>query len=95
MLPNFLNRAIKVAAGAEHSIVLTKDGEIYASGNNSEGNLGLGHKYSSDSFLNILGTHNITFVHISAGRHSAAITDDNRLYVWGPVFQGEDPMLLP
>jgi alpha-tubulin suppressor-like RCC1 family protein len=32
---------------------------------------------------------------IAAGRHSAAITQDGRLYVWGPVFKGDKPLLLP
>jgi len=37
----------------------------------------------------------LRFKHIAAGRHSAAITEDGRLFVWGPVFKGEEPLLLP
>lgn len=37
-----------VSAGAEHSVALTKQGELYAWGWNSHGQLGLGH--STDCF---------------------------------------------
>jgi alpha-tubulin suppressor-like RCC1 family protein len=36
-----------------------------------------------------------TIKQIEASRHSAAITEDGRLYVWGPVFKGDKPLLLP
>jgi alpha-tubulin suppressor-like RCC1 family protein len=32
---------------------------------------------------------------ISAGRHSGALTEDNRLFVWGHAFICEKPLLLP
>ena len=35
------------------------------------------------------------FEKIAAGRHSAAITDDGRLFVWGLVFRDDQPLLLP
>jgi alpha-tubulin suppressor-like RCC1 family protein len=44
-------KAKKVAAGIQHSLILTEDDKVYACGNNGEGNLGLGHTYSSDNFL--------------------------------------------
>jgi len=43
----------RVAAGTEHSMILTQDGRVYAAGNNQSGNLGLGHNYSSDKFLSV------------------------------------------
>ncbi len=94
-LNDFPLKAIKVASGNDHSLILTDDDKIYACGNNIEGNLGLGHTYSSDSFLQVHGMGNHKVKQIAAGRHSAAITDDGRLYVWGPVFKGDKPLLLP
>jgi alpha-tubulin suppressor-like RCC1 family protein len=44
-----------VASGTEHSLILTSDGRVYAAGNNQNGNLGLGHNYSSDKFMNVNG----------------------------------------
>jgi len=36
-------------------LILTTDDKIYGAGNNKYGNLGLGHTYSSDSFLLVHG----------------------------------------
>ena len=72
----------QVAAGNDHSLILTQDGRVYAAGNNTNGNLGLGHNYSSDKFLSVNGLSGLRFMLISAGRHSGALTEDNRLFVW-------------
>jgi len=32
---------------------------------------------------------------IAAGRHSGAITEEGKLFVWGPVFVGHKPLLFP
>jgi len=85
-----------VSAGIDHSLILTTDDKIFAVGNNKNGNLGLGHNYSSDSYLMVHGLQpNVSFKKISAGRHSAAITQDGRLFIWGPVFAQDSPLLLP
>jgi len=62
---------------------LTSDGRVYAAGNNNNGNLGLGHIYSSEKFLGVNGLQGLKFMQIAAGRHSGALTEDNRLFVWG------------
>jgi alpha-tubulin suppressor-like RCC1 family protein len=54
-VPEFPHRAKKVDAGIDHSLILTTDNNIYGAGNNKFGNLGLGHTYSSDSFLLVHG----------------------------------------
>lgn len=57
---------------------------IYGAGNNKFGNLGLGHTYSSDNFLLVHGlSPDLRFKQIQASRHSAALTEDGRLFVWG------------
>lgn len=96
MIPDFPHRAKAIDAGVEHSLILTTDDKIYACGNNKLGNLGLGHTYSSDSFLLVHGLQpNMRFKKVAAGRHSAALTDDGRLFVWGMVFASDKPLLLP
>lgn len=54
-IPDFNFRAKQIDAGIEHSMILTTDDKIYGAGNNKYGNLGLGHTYSSDSFLLVHG----------------------------------------
>ena len=44
-------KAKKVASGFQHSLILTEVDKVGACGNNGDGNLGLGHTYSSDNFL--------------------------------------------
>lgn len=94
-LTDFTYPAKQVAAGSEHSLILTNDGRVYSAGNNQQGNLGLGHNYSSDKFLSVNGLSNLKFMLVSAGRHSAALTEDNRLFVWGPTFICEKALVLP
>lgn len=94
-LTDFSFSSKQVAAGTEHSLLLTNDGRVYSAGNNTNGNLGLGHNYSSDKFISVNGLQGLKFMHISAGRHSGAITEDNRLFVWGQAFVCEKALLLP
>ena len=54
-IQDFQAKARAVAAGNTHSLVLTIDDQVYAAGHNSKGNLGLGHTYSSDNFLQVHG----------------------------------------
>jgi alpha-tubulin suppressor-like RCC1 family protein len=54
-LTDFSYSAKQVAAGSEHSLILTNDGRVYGAGNNNNGNLGLGHNYSSEKFLSVNG----------------------------------------
>lgn len=95
-ITEFSHKAKAVAAGIDHSLILTSDDKVYAVGSNKYGNLGLGHTYSSDSFLLVHGLlSGLKFKQIAAGRHSAALTEDGRLFIWGQVFKNDQPLLLP
>uniref|UniRef100_A0A3Q2L5Y8 HECT-type E3 ubiquitin transferase n=1 Tax=Equus caballus TaxID=9796 RepID=A0A3Q2L5Y8_HORSE len=64
-----------VAVGAEHTLALASNGDVYAWGSNSEGQLGLGHTnhVREPTLVTVLQGKNIR--QISAGRcHSAAWT---------------------
>ena len=79
-----MHRAKFVDAGIDHSLILTQENLIYGAGNNKYGNLGLGHTYSSDNFLLVHGlSSDLMFKQIKANRHSAALSEDGRLFVWG------------
>ncbi|XP_028822113.1 probable E3 ubiquitin-protein ligase HERC1 [Denticeps clupeoides] len=73
-VPALASACIKdIAVGAEHTLVLCTNGDVYAWGSNSEGQLGLGHTnhVREPVLVSILQGKNIQ--QISAGRcHSAA-----------------------
>ena len=86
---------INVACGIGFSLFLTNESKVFAVGNNSTGNLGLGHKYASDIPLQVHSLRNIKVVSIEAGRHSAALSDLNELFLWGPAGDPSKPFLDP
>uniref|UniRef100_A0A2R9A0R3 HECT-type E3 ubiquitin transferase n=1 Tax=Pan paniscus TaxID=9597 RepID=A0A2R9A0R3_PANPA len=64
-----------VAVGAEHTLALASNGDVYAWGSNSEGQLGLGHTNHVREPTLVTGLQGKNVRQISAGRcHSAAWT---------------------
>jgi len=94
-LPEFPHIAQKVAAGLKHTLIEVENGNLYAIGDNSQGNLGQGHKYSSDSPLKVHGLSGVKIKEIAAGRHSAVVTETGQLFVWGPALDPSRPILSP
>ena len=78
-------KAEKVACGTKHTLILNEHNQVYAVGENSTGNLGQGHQYSSDIPLKVHGLNDLVVQDIAAGRHSAILTDKGSLFVWGPA----------
>ncbi|KZV19038.1 hypothetical protein F511_08466 [Dorcoceras hygrometricum] len=74
----FQGKAIKMfAAGAEHTVAVTEDGELYGWGWGRYGNLGLGDR--GDRLVPGI----VSAVVISGGwRHTMAVTSDGKLYGW-------------
>lgn len=86
----FVKKTIKaISCGYSHSLFLTKSKNIYATGYNNHGELGLGNNLSSylPDKISKLKHENITS--ISAGSHSSAITEKGDLYIWGSGVFGE------
>jgi len=79
-----------VAAGYEHSLALTVDGQIYVWGANHAGQLGLGH-YKMVDRPELLPTQaNLRFLEIAAGvDHSLAISEKGEIYSWGGNWAGQ------
>jgi alpha-tubulin suppressor-like RCC1 family protein len=77
----------KVSCGSQHTLILSTDGQLFAAGNNSFGQLGNGTTTSSTSpvAVNMSGAlAGKTVVTVVAGRlTSAAITSDGQLFLWG------------
>ena len=75
---------VGVAAGAEHSIVCTTDGEVFSFGWGRYGNLGLGDREDRQIPTKVEGVDGV--VGVGAGwRHSLAIrgSEERQLYSWG------------
>lgn len=77
-------KVIGIAAGAEHSLLCTSDGEVYSFGWGRYGNLGLGDRDDRHVPTKVDGLSNV--ISVAAGwRHSLAIADNKSLllFSWG------------
>lgn len=64
-------KIIDIATGRNHTLALSQDGQVYATGLNSSGQLGMGHQESLYMFMPLPQLRNIVL--ISAGSYSGAI----------------------
>lgn len=77
---------IDIAAGAEHCLVVNHYHEVYSWGKGKQGRLGHNSESSqlTPKMIQYFTENKIRVVQIAAGeQHSAAITDDFKLYTWG------------
>ena len=90
---NYNNKTIaKIYAGGSHSFILTEDGEVYAFGNNKNGQLGLNDTNERLLPTKIDSTHygNKKITQISAGSlHSLILTEDGEVYAFGNNKKGQ------
>jgi len=80
---------ISIAAGCYTSFVINNKGAVFSTGANNLGQLGLGHKKSIANFTQITALSFIPIKKVSAGNHSAALSNDGDLYFWGTGVFGE------
>lgn len=72
-----------MACGRNHTLFLSEHKKIYACGDNSHGQLGVGNKKNSLLPLKIMLLDNIFIKKICAKDFSAALTETGELYLWG------------
>jgi hypothetical protein len=79
-----------VSCGKTHTLALSTTGLVYSWGQNTHGQLGLGHKNVA-FYPTVIETLRPTPVHsISAGgEHSACVTTERQLYTWGNNASGQ------
>jgi alpha-tubulin suppressor-like RCC1 family protein len=83
----------QIMAGANHSLVLTTDGGLYAWGRNHLGQLGIGHTADNHLPVSVDLTGELAGkvpAFIAAGDdHSLVVTMDGHVYAWGLNDQGQ------
>ena len=73
---------LQISAGVYHSMVLKKDGSVWAWGKNTDGQLGDGSSTSKSTPVQISGISQM--IMIAAGyEHSLALKDDGTVWAWG------------
>ncbi|XP_058042572.1 X-linked retinitis pigmentosa GTPase regulator isoform X5 [Ahaetulla prasina] len=83
---------VKLAAcGRNHTLIYTEKGNLYATGGNSEGQLGLGGTEERSAFhLVSYFTSQHKIKQLAAGSYtSAALTEDGQLFMWGDNSEGQ------
>jgi alpha-tubulin suppressor-like RCC1 family protein len=94
LLPKAITNGIEgkitqVSCGIFHTCVVTENGNVWIMGGNSFGQLGLGNKKGTTVPTKIKQLENIKIKKIACGHHTAAITQEGDLYVWGSGVFGE------
>ena len=87
-------RCTEIAAGATHTLALNRDGQLYSTGSNDSGELGIGDQKGQNFFVTLTEMSHIRIKQIAAGDgQSAALSSSSELYVWGTGSFGE--FLIP
>ncbi len=92
ILPSGVTSWTAAAAGERHSLAIGSDGNLYAWGWNSDGQLGIGNTTNpNNSPVEVTLPSGVTsWTAVSAGYlHSLAIGSDGNLYAWGYNHGGE------
>ncbi|GAQ89192.1 Putative ubiquitin-protein ligase [Klebsormidium nitens] len=81
---------VHAAAAEYHSAFLTSDGELYTSGSNDTGQLGVKGRESAAEPVRVAALDTYTITHVACGRgHTVAVTDQGALAAWGEGDQGQ------
>ena len=82
-----MKNVLDVTAGKSHTVIVTTNGTVYTTGNNSFGSL-TGDDYKRNTFKVATNLSNIAY--ISAGEyHNMALSTKNEVYVWGYNVYGQ------
>jgi len=84
---------IQVAAGNEHTVVLTSDGQIYSAGYNDNGQCGQGHQHRVPKLSlieHLPGKTKVAQIHAYNGcEHTMVVMEDGRLFSFGYNYRGQ------
>jgi alpha-tubulin suppressor-like RCC1 family protein len=83
-LPGEFSDPISISAGYQHSLFLDSEGQVFACGDNSKGQLGTGNNTLYNAPEKVAGLDGVKIVAISAGyQHSLAIDSTAQVWAWG------------
>lgn len=86
-----LEHIVAVAAGWDHSLALARDGQVYAWGCRSHGQLGDGVRKTGEPVTRPQAVPGLTQIKMIAagGQHSLALGNDGTVYAWGSNWNGQ------
>jgi alpha-tubulin suppressor-like RCC1 family protein len=74
---------VQIACGEDHTVGLTKKGEVFTWGSNHKGKLGHGDEVSRQHPTKVAGLNGLVITQIScSGYHTAALTDKGEIFTW-------------
>ncbi|CAE7237272.1 UVR8 [Symbiodinium sp. CCMP2592] len=80
---------VRLAAGARHTVVVSKSGQVWAAGDDDFGEWGTGGTLRQHAFVHV-AFDGKKIVAVAAGdHHTAAITDSGELWTWGANEHGQ------
>ena len=94
-LPGASGPATEIAAGYEHSMVLTSSGQLYTFGHNEYGELGrptnsgTGTPTPTPAIVSLPGASGPVTQIAGGGEHSLALTSSGQLYTFGYNYSGQ------
>ncbi|XP_026192209.1 uncharacterized protein LOC34619768 [Cyclospora cayetanensis] len=96
---DYTHTVCTVAAGLDHSVALTSEGMVFAWGDNSEGQCGLGHRLLAVRHPTLIPTirnNGIKLKSIAAGpRQTGAVSMDGKALMWGAAHFVRLPTVVP
>ena len=82
-------KPVGVAAGGRHSLAVDDTGNVWAWGDNSSGQLGVGHTKPVKGVSKVLGLTAKAVQVVAGVQHSAALLADGSIWVWGANNRGQ------
>ena len=82
-------RAMAVAIGSRHSLAIDETGRVWAWGDNSSGQLGLGHTRPVTGMSLTQGLPTRASLVAAGAQHSLALLTDGTVWVWGANNRGQ------
>ena len=74
---------IQIECGLEHTVGLTKYGEVFTWGSNDNGQLGHGDMLSREIPTKVAGLGGLVIAEIACGGYyTAALTDKGEIFIW-------------